>query len=147
MCAEKLGVRRKETKQSRCSEVHQDGQDISMATTGCYRWTGHLSQTGRDRRLLKMTWIWHYHTDWGQNMRSDCDWNLWCFYFKRSPLAPYKSKKLHTADANIKSDFLKRDSFIPDGQTINSCLIVTPTFHRPLWWLISSKHLDHRCKT
>lgn len=37
------------------SEVHQEGQDISMATKGCYRWTGHLSQTGRDRRLLKMT--------------------------------------------------------------------------------------------
>lgn len=46
-------INKKEMRRS--SEVHQDGQDISMATKGCYRWTGHLSQTGRDRRLLKMT--------------------------------------------------------------------------------------------
>lgn len=58
MCAEKFKEggkinKIKETRQS--SEVHQDGQDISMATKGGYRWTGHLSHTRRDRHLLKMT--------------------------------------------------------------------------------------------
>lgn len=44
--------------------MHKEGRDISMATkkrrgrTGggeveCYRWTGHLSQTGRDKTLVK----------------------------------------------------------------------------------------------
>lgn len=47
-------------------EVRKEGRDISMATkkekgwgmgggeeVGCYRWTGHLSQTGRDKTLVK----------------------------------------------------------------------------------------------
>lgn len=57
MCREiprKWGSGRIEEMQ-RGSEAQRDGRDVSMATKGSYRWTGHLSQTGGDRRLLKMT--------------------------------------------------------------------------------------------
>lgn len=58
------GQEKKKKKIKRTYEMHKEGRDISMATkksrgkrgggeVGCYRWTSHLSQSGRDTTLVK----------------------------------------------------------------------------------------------